>query len=162
LTGLAIMAMFIVVVIPTLPGGDTNKTILSILEPLLCQSNETLSIHTVTYRDSQGTTRSPHYYCKNEPAAPGREVTDTAVVYAIIGFAVPLVAGILLIIVGAMSVTRRAARSVGALAQASLAGLDSAASPAEKLQQLAELLAKNLITQDEYQRLRQEVLDESF
>jgi hypothetical protein len=189
-----------IVVIPTLPGAENNATIMGLLEPVLCESGETLSQDTSVYTDTRGTTRSPHYYCEGD-TTPRREVTDTATLYGVIGFVGPFLIGLLMVIGGAIWMARRATQTMtsqiltpsipggsyqpaadgsftvnaggvpiriqtsGQTARPGVGGVIQAqpnASTAAKLQELQSLLGQGLISQEEYNKLRQEILDDSF
>ena len=191
--------LFLIIVIPSLPGAENNGTIMNALEPLLCKSGETLTQDTSVYSDPRGTIRSPHYYCGTSEDTR-REVPKKATTYGAVGFVAPLVIGLLLTIFGSIGMASHAARSVlklpnvlesatggsgayqtnpdgsitvnasgvpihiattGRTAFAEMPG-SSPTTAAQKLQQLEDLRTKQLISQEEYDRLRGEILDESF
>jgi hypothetical protein len=189
---LAFAVLFIVIVIPSLPGAENSRLIMNALEPVLCKSGETLTQETRVQTDMRGTMRSPEFYCEAEPGAR-REVTNKATTYAMVGFVCPFVVGLLLTLAGFAGIARRAASAALQLPQA--AGLSNQTGPdgattlnvggipirittkgqmtvpdtpssetsaAEKLRQLQDLRANNLISQEEYDRLRGQILDESF
>lgn len=186
----AFAILFGLVVFPALPGGENHPLLTNTLEPLFCKASENLVEETLVQRDLRGTVSSPRYYCENE-AGERRDVTNKAVLYGIVGFVVPFLGGLFLSIAGLTGIARKGVSSaldmsrytpgedgtlrVGGIpvrvsaagtpsAGSSSAGASSAGSKtaAEKLREIENLRAQNLITEDEYARLRAEVLDSSF
>jgi hypothetical protein len=160
-----------------------NQPILKLMEPLLCAPGETLTMDVVVTQDFDGTGYSGDYDCmrRNESSY---DVSDKAFVYAAISFVVPFLLGLTLFLVAWNRATRGIIPSGGweiqtggTTVQISGASMQSVPLPpsqiynfdaipgtpapselTNRLQQLRDAYNAGMISHDEYQRTRAEVL----
>jgi hypothetical protein len=182
---IAIAALLIVVVVPILPGSADNPTVLNLMAVLVCQPGERASIEVLVTHDEDGTGYTPDVTCIGREGETSNQTGKLFVIGAGI-FIVTLLPGILLINIGArrsrssrkgsLSDLQEIVRALNTQGTSSTvfsnldAGLSSdfrgntAQSPntadlVSKLKQLEQARDGGLITQQEYDRLRQEILD---
>jgi hypothetical protein len=186
------VAMAALVVIPVLPFGENNPTLMSIKAALLCAPGQQYVMEGRNFRDNRGSGRTFQVYCVG---ADGTKVNvmDKDFLVSIVAFLVPFLIGLFLVIGLSVSAAHRQMRksllgvpsvqmtddgviNVGGMQIKVQPGM-SASSGSEffhaqpqgvamdlagKLEQLEQARTKGLITQDEYDRMRKHILDESM
>ncbi len=172
------VALFGIIVIPVLPLTEDNASINNYLQALLCNSGEKFVREQYQTRDSDGTNYSMTPYCEDSDHRR-EDVTGKWVLYGGGGFTLFFLLGLMLTIFGA----KRAVQSpVGAFTGGMVNGfgvnLDGLTSEklktlnaqmqafstggdlTTKLRQIQEAKDKGLISSNEYDRLRQKILDD--
>jgi hypothetical protein len=180
---IAILAFF---VLPILPGAADNPTVLSVMAALLCQPGETASVDVVVTEDSEGTGYTPNVTCIGREGET-TDQTGKLFVVGLIAAAIPFVLGMLFTMSGVLRNVRQKAQTYRSTVQemarfinaqgaapAAFSALDAGLTPefrgstakhantgdlVAKLKQLEQARDGGLITQQEYDRLRQEILD---
>ena len=181
---------------------ENNSTLMDLQETVYCSNGETFVQDFHTQTDLRGTVRGGQIYCV-DASGNQRNVTGKAFLYAGVGFAVPFVVGLLLLIGGSAALTGSGVRGVLKRAktqpttsgapplvvrmnhtgtaprdfspenpeefqqlfdviaqQADRAGINSANDTlSERLRQLEDARSANMISSEEYERLRREILD---
>lgn len=195
LMAFAFVALFGLVVIPVLPFGENNPTLMQIKGALLCAPGQTYVMEGQNFSDFRGSGRRFDVYCVAEDGTKVNVIEKDFLVSAAL-FAVPFVIGLLLGIFALSARVNRRARQFIQGVQVSEDGVvrvggmqfrvqkgsmntpsgstsdwlnspqmaqtgQGAADLTGKLQQLKEAYTKGLITQDEYEKMRQRILDES-
>jgi hypothetical protein len=167
----AIVTMLILVVLPVLPGQSDNPAVLNFMASILCQSGERTEIEVVVTHDSDGTGYTPYTTCigrENERTdASGKHLLIT-----LVAFTVPFLVGLLLLIVNFGRAKRdvqdvlqtgqeliQIGREGFSLASVASVNVGGTGGFADKLKELEEAHSAGLITSDEYDRLRKEILD---
>lgn len=137
-----------------------SQAVLDILERFYCDNpGDQLSAEQIITHDSDGTGYSADYTCMGRDERP-YNVTGKAIVLTIIGFTVPLLLGIFFFISAGSRLNRQIQPQVlqtyPSLGQIEAIG----ASPdlPARLQQLKDAYDQNLMTTDEYNRKREELL----
>jgi hypothetical protein len=145
------------------PGTDTPP-VKNFLQSLLCETGETLRAETHSGVDSDGDmVTSTNYFCQPFGGdGPERDVTGKSVLMAIAAFLVPFGISMLLFFSGGFSLKKRYAGSMTSMMgqfeslSASAAGVGG--NPTERLKALKQAYDQGLISEDEYERKRQDVL----
>lgn len=187
----SIVVMAVLVVLPVLGPFENNPLLMSVQTILHCPAGSRFEQEFTNYSDFRGQARQATSYCVDAEGQRTRVPDERLLVAGALGFVIPFLIGLFLLIGGiSRSVSRRAASfaSIGVNAGddvidvggmkvrisqsppivfgASTTSIPSGASGESsltaKLQQVKEALDKGLITQDEYDRLRKEILDSSF
>ncbi len=185
LMGFAMASLFALVVIPVLPFGENNPTLMQIKGALLCEPGQQYVMEGQNFSDNRGSGRRFQVYCVGADGAKVSVIEKDFLVSAAI-FVVPFLVGLFLAITGGAVATRNRVNralqdgvqmqdgvvSVGGMqirVQPGVAGVSPqgfqlaqpAADLTDRLQQIEEARRKGLITQAEYDRMRQRILDES-
>lgn len=178
---LGFVALFGVIVIPVIPSTEDNVSINNYLQTLLCNSGEKFVREQYQTQDSDGTSYSMTPYCINSERQR-QDVTDKWVLMGGGGFALFFFFGLMLTIGGAK---RAVSNQLGALIpqyttgtingfEVNLDGLTpekiqdlkmqirsaGTGDLTAKLRQLQDAKDKGLISTDEYDRVRQRILDD--
>lgn len=165
------------VVLPVLPFLENTKAFDDVLETVFCQEGETVERDQYQTRDSEGTSYSMDLYCIGEQGR--RDVTGQWFLVGILGFMAPFLIGLFAFIFGVNRGVRRTVtinRDTDVLGGGSTVDLSSFMSPSQpapsssrggksltdKLKQIQDARDAGLITSEEYDRLRQEILDEGI
>lgn len=172
------------VVLPVIPFLEDTKAFDDLLQSVFCQEGETVLRDQYQTTDSEGTSYSMDLYCIDREGQR-RDVTAQWFLVGIVGFTAPFLIGLFAFIFGVnrgvrrtITVTRNNADVLGG---GSTIDLSSFLSPTqtpqtssfstsgggnksftEKLKQIQEARDAGLITAEEYDRLRQEILDEGL
>ncbi len=176
------VALFGIIVIPVLPPTEDNASINNYLQTLLCNPGEKFVREQYQTRDKDGTNYSMTPYCVNSERQR-EDVTGKWVLYGGGGFTLFFLLGLMLTIIGAKravqsqagvfipqytsgtingfgvnldGLTSEKLKTLNAQMQAFSTGGDLAT----KLKQLQDAKDKGLISTDEYDRLRQRILDD--
>jgi hypothetical protein len=187
LIGFAMVSLFALVVIPVLPFGENNPTLMQIKGALLCEPGQQYVMEGQNFSDNRGSGRRFQVYCVTANRTKISVMDKDFLVSALI-FVVPLLIGLAFVIIGAAAASRNTVKralqsgtqmqdgvlNVGGMQiRVQPGGVVQGATPqafqssqtsadlAEKLQQIEEARSKGLITKDEYDRMRQHILDES-
>jgi hypothetical protein len=185
------VAMAVLVVIPVLPFGENNPTLMAIKGALLCAPGQNYVMEGRNFSDVRGSGRTFQVYCVKEDGTK-INVMDKDFLVSIIAFVVPFLIGLFLIISLSVSAAQRQARramqgvpsakltdkgviSVGGMQIRVQPGMSASSAGSEffhaqkqpldlagKLEQIEEARTKGLITQDEYDRMRKHILDENM
>ncbi len=167
---LSMAVLFGVTVIPVIPAFKDNQTIDEVLQPLMCESGETLQREQYSRSDTRGTSYSMEVFCvKNNELK--RDVTGRWTLVGVGGFLAPFLIGLAFFLTG---VIRGTAKLTGQVVTSSLAGSGitiktagtgsaftfptGSTSLADRLKQVEEAQQAGLISLEEYQRLRNEIL----
>lgn len=166
---IAVIALMIAVVVPSVMDLKDVPGMNNLFEDVLCRTPEILHVerHVYSYRPGE-TSYSATFYCINETRE--RDVTGEATLIGIAIFVVPLLLGIFLIISGAMAAKRRALVTMGVY---DLSGMgvnniissmsnmgEARGSTTERLKALKQAYDQGLITESEYETKRQSILSE--
>lgn len=166
---LSMAGLCVIIVLPVLPFLESNQTIDSILQPLVCEPGEKIERDQYQTAGSRGgTVFTMNVYCINSEGSR-RGATDR---WTLIGagiFVVPFLVGLFGVIFGASRSAQKAVAEGslgvtpgGQVVTKSPASSDTSSTLAKKLNELEEARDAGLITADEYERLRQEILNSSF
>lgn len=145
------------------PGTDTPP-VKNFLQSLLCETGETLLTESHTGVDSDGDmVTSTNYFCQPFGGdGPKRDVTGKSVIMAIVAFLVPFGISMLLFFSGGASLKKRQMAGVmsmmGQLESLSANAAGTGGSATDRLKALKQAYEQGLITEDEYERKRQDVL----
>jgi hypothetical protein len=170
---IATAAMLFFVVLPSVMPIDSVPGMRPILQGLLCERGETINVESHTYTRPGRVSTSANFYCVRESGAE-REVTGKAIMIGIIGFVVPLLAGIFLIISGSASQKKKRYQTgVGAVLEGFGISIDDPSafqvvttdvigrsSLTDRLKALKAAYDQGLITEAEYESKRKEILRE--
>jgi hypothetical protein len=158
---LLIVAAVAFLIFSIVPAMTDNNFVLGVLQPLYCESGDHLSAEQIVTHDSDGTGYSADYTCMRRDETT-YNVSGKAFVITAVGFVIPLLLGIGLIttIRWQSGFANAASRE---MATAWLSSLQAASSPPAadltvKLKQLQSAYEQNLITRDEYERKRDEIM----
>lgn len=169
----AFAALFLIILLPTM--SPENPLGLSILETLVCDPGHKAEVRVVVTHDSDGTGYTPQLTCIGREG----ERTDASAKHLIVGlgtFLVPFLIGLFMVIAGAQRAARNAQRpqtqwkegsvpetgfgSGFATARANRdTNSNASATLKAKLKELEDARASGLITREEFEKLRQEILD---
>ncbi len=161
---LSIIGLFLLIVIPVLPFAEDNQTIDNLLTWLICQPGETIQRHQyATYRPGE-TSYSMTVDCVNNEG----QTYDATGRWMLIGmgaFLAPFLLGLFGFIAGVQQ--RAKAVSAGLLDQDIFAAVSvPGATPSrenlsltERLKDLQKAREEGLISEREYERMRQQILD---
>jgi hypothetical protein len=160
------VALFAIVVIPVLPFLETSPEIDNFLAPLICGPNERIEREQYSTTDREGTSYSMNVNCV-DLENQSRDATGRWVLVGIVGFTVPLVVGLFAFIFGVNRfVAKRKNQFVSGIPLSMSGqpfsitfGPDDDKSLTERLQELQQAYDSRLISKEEFDRLRQEVLD---
>jgi hypothetical protein len=165
---LSMAGLCVIIVLPVLPFMESSQTIDDLLQPLVCEPGEKIERDQYQTAGSRGGTLfTMSVYCIGSEGSR-RSATDR---WTLIGagiFAIPFLVGLFSVIFGATRSAQKAAAGApvmtlsGQAAALSPAGSGAGSTLAQKLKELDEARDAGLITADEYERLRQEILDSSF
>jgi hypothetical protein len=222
----SIVVMAVLVVLPVLGPFENNPLLMSVQTALHCPAGSRFEQEFANYSDFRGSARVATSYCVDAEGQRTRVSDERLLVAGAVGFIVPFLIGLFLLIGGiSRSVSRRAASFASIAAGAGddvidvggmkvrisqsppiVVGGSKTAAPGEagspaapddgvidvggmkvrisqsppivigassttstpggsltdKLQELKDALDKGLITQDEYDRMRKEILDSRF
>ncbi|MBZ0285366.1 MAG: SHOCT domain-containing protein [Anaerolineae bacterium] len=164
------------VVLPVIPFLEDTKAFDDLLQPLFCQKGETVVREQYQTTDRDGTSYSMDVYCVSEEGR--RDVTAQWFLVGIVGFTAPFLIGLFAFIFGVNRGVRRVTvggdtdilgggrtvdlSSFMSPSQAATSSSGSSKSLSDKLKQIQEARDAGLITVDEYDRLRREILDEGI
>ncbi|MCL4877996.1 MAG: hypothetical protein KJ064_15165 [Anaerolineae bacterium] len=162
----SMVVLFGVTVIPVIPAFEDNQTIDDLLQPLMCQSGETIQRDQYSRSDTRGTSYSMEVYCvKNNELK--RDVTNRWIMVGVVGFVAPFLIGLFSFLVG---VIRGAAKLTGQVVSplitspgvmVTTVGKGGASMPlADRLKQVEDAHRAGLISLDEYERMRQEIMND--
>ncbi len=147
---LGIMPLLAFLVVPaTMRSIDQAPALKAFLQPIMCQSRETLTSTQSITHDLGGTSFNANFSCVNAQGQ-ARDVTSTAWVYGVGGFVVPLLIAIVLISLG----TRKPKRKVPSTA-AQISQRQGGFSVADRLNALKSDLDAGLITEAQFEAERQ-------
>ncbi len=173
---------------------EGNETVNAMHTTLLCDTGETFETRFRTESDLRGTVRGGHVYCVAEDGdGEPTLVTEKSILYAMAGFTVPFLVGL---VIGISALQKSAAKASDSIVRSSFTvgvgsgkthsytldpnsvdvatllrqfGIDNAEvkhvvsrsnkTLTEQLQDLQTAYDKRLISKEEFDRLRQEVLD---
>jgi hypothetical protein len=164
---LSVVGLCAIIVIPVLPFLDDSETIDGMLEPLFCEPGEKIERDQYTTSSNRGgTTFTMAVYCVSQESGR-RDVTDRWTLIGMGAFLVPFLIGLFAFIAGVgRNARQRAAVSSspiivgGQMLSGSMPpSSSSGASLTQRLKEIQEARNAGLITAEEYERLRQEVLD---
>ncbi|MBL8153813.1 MAG: SHOCT domain-containing protein [Anaerolineae bacterium] len=227
----SIVVMAVLVVLPVFGPFENNSFLMSVQTALHCPAGSRFEQEFANYSDFRGSARVATSYCVDAEGQRTRVPDENLIVIGLVGFLVPFLIGLFLLVGGiSRSVSRRAASfaSIGAAAgddvidvggmkvrisqsppivvgsskSSTRSGESAPASPdvsvsedgvidvggmkvrisqsppiimgtssttsipggslTDKLQELKDALDKGLITQDEYDQMRKEILDSRF
>lgn len=152
----AMIGLCVLVVLPVLPFLERRGPIDRILEPVLCAPGETIERDPYTTAGSRGgTTFTMSVYCLD--ANEGRrDATDRWIFISMGAFLVPFLVGLFALIAGAQRNARVVTSSPYAV---TIEQPTASRSLTQRLKELQEARDAGLLTADEYDRLRREVLD---
>lgn len=164
------------VVLPVIPFLEDTKAFDDILQSVFCKEGEAVERDQYQTRDSEGTSYSMDLYCIGEEGR--RDVTGQWFLVGMLGFMAPFLIGLFAFIFGVNRGVRRVTinRDSDVLGGGSTLDLSSFMSPSQpvpsssggiksltdKLKQIQDARDAGLITSEEYDRLRQEILDEGI
>ncbi|MFN8371879.1 MAG: SHOCT domain-containing protein [Anaerolineae bacterium] len=163
----AMVALCGLVVIPVLPPFAENETIDNLLAPLICQPEETIERDQYSTRDREGTSYSMNVYCVDKDG-DRRDETGRWFLFSLGGFLAPFLIGLFMLIGGANRGMRQFSTGDGGTTLSptgvpiNYVGTPSpkaGQSLSERLKQLDEARNQGLISADEYDRMRKEILD---
>jgi hypothetical protein len=153
-----------------IPAVSENTFVMGVLQGMYCDPGDQLSAERIVTYDDDGTGYSADYTC-TRPDESTYNVTGKSILYTIVGFTIPLMLGI-----GIMTTIRpRLAQNTQAMADyieyqqmypqtvASTPTQPSAGSPSDlaaRLDQLKQAHESGLLTSEEYERKRAEILNE--
>jgi putative oligomerization/nucleic acid binding protein len=186
----AFVALAALVIIPVLPFGENNPALMAVKGALLCSPGQKYVMEGRNFSDNRGSGRTFQVYCVSEDGTKVN-VMDKDFVVSIVIYLVPFLTGLFLIIGSSASAARRKNPIVLPGAPGvkmtddgivSVGGMQIRVQPgapmsgasdffhamqqpvdlAGKLEQLEQARSKGLITQDEYDRMRKHILDESM
>lgn len=168
----SMVALCVLVGLPVLPFTADNAMLDSVLQPLLCGAGETLrrDQYSTSYRPGE-VRFSMEVYCVDGDNRE-RDATGQWIGLSIIAFTAPFMIGILLFIFGLFRTARRSADRLTAGLSQGLGAAGLNASPAQgivgaannptltqRLKELQEARDAGLITEDEFQQKRRELVD---
>ena len=155
----SMVLLFGIIVIPVLPFLDKNTAIDNYLTPILCQPGEKIErdLYSEPNREG-GTSFSMNVYCLDRE----EQRRDESGRWMLIGgaaFTLPFVIGLFAFIAG---VNRRVRTFTAAMPQTQfvIGGVSSGDTLTSKLREIEEARKAGLISSEEYDRLRKEILDE--
>ncbi len=166
---IAVVLLCVLVVLPVLPFTADNSTIDTALQPILCQQGETIQRDQYSRNDRQGTSYSMVVYCVSERTK--RDVTGQWTLLSIGAFIIPLFIGIGSIIRSANRLSKgftsgddasRMPRGTPIFSSGGSLKVGPDKSLADKLRELQDLRDKGLITGEEFDKLRKEILDKGM
>jgi hypothetical protein len=172
---LAVLGLIVLVVVPVLPPFEENESIDAMLLPIVCQTGETIlrDQYSEPAREG-GTAYSMNVYCIDKDEER-RDETGRWVIISMLIFGAPFGLGMLMIIGGAARGATKMATNIGTFAQPTSSPFStgtasfSAGQPAQpqagqtlsaRLKQLDDARNQGLITPEEYDQMRQKILDE--
>ena len=155
LMALAMVGLFAIIVIPVLPMAAQNTTIDRYLEPLLCGPGETIVRDQYSQQMMSSTSYSMTVACRDLEGQM-RDVTDRWTLIGMLTFTVPFVLGLLLFIAG---MARNKPSSTTDATAVSAPVYYGGSSLTARLKDLQQARDAGLISEGEYERKRQEVLD---
>jgi hypothetical protein len=192
LIGFAVVALFALVVIPVLPFGENNPTLMQIKGTLVCEPGQQYVMEGYNFSDNRGSGRRFNVFCVGDDGAK-LDVMEKDFLVSLVLFVVPFLVGLFLTIGAstalARGVTRRALQDVsgfqmGQDGSINVSGMqirvqrsgvesmpidpnafqfgDQSVTLADKLKQLEQARTQGLITQDEYDKMRKQILDEGI
>lgn len=170
---ISMIALFILVVLPVLPLFENSEFFDNILKPVICPDGEIRREQYQTYDDDDGTGYNMNVYCED---SEGDEVDVTWQWFGIgVGaFLIPFLIGLPMTIIG---FNKGVKGMMGGMPQVSTDGLEGYGTPAsfgmpmdekpknqaksltEKLQELEDAKRQGLITELEYQQMRDDILN---
>lgn len=170
-----ILGLIVLLVLPVLPPLEYSAELDDLLAPLLCQPDETIQRQQYSYSTDDGQTFSMNVYCLDGDGRR-RDVTDRWALISAGAFALPFMLGLILLISG---LSRRAQPAQAAalpavddlLSTPPMVGGQpvrvSSSSPtsgglslADRLKQLQDARDAGLLSAQEYERLRQDILND--
>jgi hypothetical protein len=191
LIGFAVAALFALVVIPVLPFGENNPTLMQIKGALVCEPGQQYIMEGHNFSDNRGSGRRFNVYCVGQDGTKV-DIIEKDFLVSLVLFVVPFLVGLFLTIGAsaalARGVTRNAIQDVSGFQMTNDGGInvsgmqirvarsgnpsipldpnallfgENQTTLAEKLQQLEQARTQGLISQDEYDKMRQRILDES-
>jgi hypothetical protein len=191
LIGFAVAALFALVVIPVLPFGENNPTLMQIKGALVCEPGQQYIMEGHNFSDNRGSGRRFNVYCVGQDGTKV-DIIEKDFLVSLVLFVVPFLVGLFLTIGASAALARGVTRNVlqdvsgfqmtndgsvnvsGMQIRVARSGNPSMpidpnallfgenqATLAEKLQQLEQARTQGLISQDEYDKMRQRILDES-
>lgn len=182
LMGVGFAALCILTVLPVLPPFAQNETIDTIIGTVVCQPGETVLRDQYQTQDSDGTGYSMDVYCIN--AREQREdVTGKWFLISIGAFLLPFLVGLFSFIFASNRASKNVAVPTTGFSVDPLSGrvnLGSSSSPisgfnqsavsfsagkkslSDRLKEIQDARDKGLITEEEYDRIRQEILDKDL
>jgi len=161
---LAMVGLCVIVVIPVMPFLENSETIDVILQPIFCEPSEKIERDQyATSANRGGTTFTIAVYCVSQEGSR-RDVIDRWTLIGLGAFLVPFLIGLFAFIAGVGRNSRQgAAVPSSAIVVGGMPGTipasSSSASLTQRLKEIQEARDAGLITAEEYERLRQEVLD---
>lgn len=174
---IAAAAMLFFIILPTVTSIDSVPGMRPIMQTLLCERGETVEVESRTFTRPGRVSTSANFYCERESGAR-RDVTGKAALFGIVGFGVPLALGILLIIWGSISMKSKEKQKhtvdndVVSLLEGFGISIDQPPTSfqavtidargqgtvTDRLKALKAAYEQGLITQDEYESKRKEIL----
>jgi hypothetical protein len=140
---------------------EDSQAILNVLEGIYCDPGDTISARRIITHDSDGTGYSAEYTCMR-PNETTYDATGKSILITIVGFTVPLFLSIMFFSSIASKATGRVAAPTyqGQPVMISGAGVIAATDLKSRLQQLDEAYNQHLLSKAEYDRMRQDILNE--
>ena len=155
----AVLNLFIVAP-STMRSIDQAPALKSILQPILCQSDEALTSTQIISHDFEGTGFTANFACVNKQGQ-ARDVNSKAWLFGTVGSVVPFLIGLALVIVAGRSMKSAAqakksqtAHSQGFTPPLQI-GIEGASSSTAHLNALKSALDAGLITEAQYETARQ-------
>ena len=163
------------VVLPVMPFMSDDTVVDDLLEEVLCESDERIRRDQYVSSNRQGeTSYSMSVYCVNERGLE-REVTDDWMGVSMLGFLLPFIAGLFLLIFGVSRAVGKANKTVLApqpveakaggdiaIPTFNVGGRDDSTTLSRKLYELQEARNKGKISEADFARLRDEVLSKGL
>lgn len=171
---ISMLALCLITVLPVLPFLEDSEAMDNMLQPLLCKSGETIERRQYSTTDSEGTSYSMDVFCQSATGVR-REVTTRWFLFGIVGFLAPFLIGLFAVIFGVSRNVKNTAAQALEMAQmggnaqyfgfdvpvSTVSGMPSQnATLSARLKQIEDARAAGLITSEEYDRLRQEILND--
>jgi hypothetical protein len=191
LIGFAVVALFTLVVIPVLPFGENNPTLMQIKGALVCEPGQQYVMEGHNFSDNRGSGRRFNVYCVGDDGTK-LDVIEKDFLVSLVLFVVPFLVGLFLTIGASAGLARGVTRNVlqdvsgfqmGQAGSLNVGGMqirvqrsgnpsmpidpnallfgDQSVTLADKLKQLEQARTQGLISQEEYDRVRKRILDES-
>lgn len=163
---LSLVALGAIIVVPVLPFLNDTPQIDQYLQPLLCQTGETIRRDLYSTRDRDGTSYSMNVYCLGDDRAE-RDVTLMWGLMGMGAFVVPFLIGLAALIIGlqrSQSTSETVSMSSGTWSTPAggfTAGPGGGGKPTltQRLKELQDARDAGLISGMEYDRVRQQILD---
>lgn len=164
---LALVVLFTGVVIPVIPNTVDSPTVDSYLQSILCGADETILRSQYSERYIDGTAYSMNVYCVNNENIR-RDVSGTWVLLGMAGFIIPFGIGLVMIFSTKVPPPRPVTgngqvidvdalrKQISTQQGVSVSGGNK--SLAERLRELEEARNAGLITYNEYDRMRDEII----